>query len=431
MKIFVAIIVLTLPLAAQTPIWSESLESAQEKALEVSPELKAARAELEALQYAERASLVSFLPSLSFEGSYFYQTNVPVISTGSGASLSAGANNNYALGPVLRYTLFNGLRTINLNQSSKLLKDAKVENIKAIEREIRLVVKTLYFKAQLALGNLMTTSDALKIARAQSHDIELRYAAGASSKLDRYSARKDVTSYEIRIQQAQMEAASVLQELLVLTGQNAVYDVSAVPSTVQVHFDEQSVLLEKMQGMLELPAPVSEQPQVKAIALAGKASELGAKAQEGLLWPRIDLMAKGQLLYPNMVQPTQVWNNVLQASLVFPLWLGDSNWDLVKQKRREASAKHYQSEQKLRDLMRDYYKAVDAIKNLQKQNDLNLILIEQVAEISRMTYQAYLAGRVTFLEVQMANQRLLEVRMEQSKTIASLLIQFSNLEYLS
>jgi len=431
--------------AESTATFSESLQGARDKANGFSPTLKSAQAGAEAASFAKEASFDHLIPALTFEGSYFYQTDVPTVTLPGMGALDVGAHNNYSYGPVLRYNLFDGRQASKTYQSNDLMAQGKAESLKANRRDLDLNVNIAYFKAQLALKNLVMTADSLKLSQAQGHDIDLRFQAGSSSKLDQYSAHRDVVNYQLKFQQAQADLAATLRDLFALTGENGDIDVSSpAPAELQgklppgvpvpsayINLDSQSASLKVFAGFLQSPPPDGQQPQVKALILSAKSSELAAQAQKGGLWPKLDFFAKGEEIYPNYISPTKAWNNEVGVNLTVPLWLGDATLDLAKQRTKEALSAKYQSDQKLTDLQRDYLKTRDLVKNLGLQKVSNTQFVEQTEQISRLTFQSYKAGKVNYLDVQTSNLRLLEAHVTAAQTDQQYLVQLAQLEYLS
>lgn len=431
--------------APQSAVFNESLQSALQKAADYSPTLKSAQASAESADSGKEAYFDHLLPTLTFEGSYYYQTDVPTVTIPTMGALNVGAHNNYTFGPVLRYNLFDGRQTSRNYQSSDLQAQGKKETLKANRRDLSLNVNSAYFRAQLALKNLMMTSDALKLSQAQSHDIDLRFQAGSSSKLDQYSAQRDVVSYQLKFQQAQADLAGTLRDLFALTGENGDVDVSLpVPAELQgklpkgvanptayIRLDSQEDSLKVFSAYSKNAAPDADQPQVKALMLSARSSELAAEAQKGGMWPKVDVFAKGQELYPNYIEPTQAWNNEVGVNVTVPLWLGDASSDLAKQKSKEALSARYQSDQKLSDMVRDYLKTRDLIGNLEMQKVANAQFVEQTEQIEKLTFQSYKSGRVNYLDVQTANLRLLEAHVTSAQTDQQYLLQLAQLEYLS
>ncbi|MES2504858.1 MAG: TolC family protein [Myxococcota bacterium] len=404
------------------PAWSESLNEALERANSFSPALKALSTNVEAARLSQKASFTRLLPTLSLEGNYFYQTNVPTIKMPGLGSFSAGAHHNYTIGPVLRYTLFDGLAARKNYQGADLTALSKIESLKSSKRELQLAVQLAYFKSQLALKSIQATGDVLKLAQAQSRDIDLRLNAGASSKLDQYSARRNVMTYQLKYEQSQAALQTTLRDLAALLGN---------VTTDKLTLEPQEQTLSRMLADTKPVPPDAEQPAIKSIMLSLKASELSVSASKGSLWPKIDLLAKSQWLYPNLIVPAQAWNNVFMVNLYLPLWLGDSNWNTSQQRAREASAIRYQKDQKLLDLLRDYQKALDLVQSLKLQQETNAQLIEQTQQIAKLTFQSYKAGSSKYLDVETSNTRLLEAQLGAAQTDEQLLAQLATLQYLS
>lgn len=207
--------------------FERSLEDAESKAKSFSGSLKASVAMVEASRFQARSAESALYPNLSLQGNYYYQTNVPNVALAPGfPTLNFGTHNNYSVGPVLNYTLFDAGKNRAAARSSDALADAKAEDLRTQTKLVQLLVRQAYFQVQYALKQLDLTADSLKLAQARSGDINQRLQAGAASRLDQVTAVREVLSYELKFRQAQADLSSALQGLLALTGEQKEVDTA-------------------------------------------------------------------------------------------------------------------------------------------------------------------------------------------------------------
>ncbi|WP_413289996.1 TolC family protein [Bdellovibrio sp. HCB337] len=429
---------------AHAQVFSLTLEQAEEQAFRTSPALKSAQASSEAAASQAMVSKSFLWPRISLDGTYYYQSNVPEADMGPVGTIKFGTHNNYFIGPVLSYTLFDGGQSRNNFESFLAVNEARRADYQARQAQLRLNLRVSYFRVQLALKSLMLTADALKLAQAQSHDIDVRFRAGASSRLDQVSANKDMLSYQMRFNQAQGDLGRALRDLFSLTGGGETLDTSRpipneltrnIPAGVEspslvVQLDTPEKSLEKVLGRTG-NEPALNHPELVSLEKITQASQQAAESAKGGYWPLLQLQAKAQWIYPNLVIPEQAWQNTLGVNLVFPLFEGNLTPNQVSQRNSEALASDFQRQQRQVDFQKDWRKIQDGLENLKRQQKINQQTVKQSHEIEKLTYQAYRSGRVRFLDVQSANFRLLESQVNAAEIDHQILEQNANLEYLA
>jgi len=422
---------------------SLSLEQAEKQAVENSPNLKSAAASKDAAASQALTSKSLLWPRLSIDGYYFYQTEVPEANLGFG-KVPFGTHDNYALGPVLSYTLFDGGRDRKAFNSLNALGEAREADYEARRAQLKLNLRVIYFRVQQALKNLALTADALRLSLAQNRDIDLRFKAGAASRLDQISSHKDTLSYQMRFNQAQTDLARTLRDLFALIGTGEGLDttrpVSAEvshrlpqrvePPTLVIDLDQVEQTLKQFTSR-ESEKPASDHPEIVSLQKSEEASRYAAESARGGYWPKLQLQAKSQILYPNLVIPEQAHQNTLGVNLSFPIFEGNLTPHQISQRTSEAMATAFQREQRRSDFDRDWLKIQNVLTNLRRQQKISQQNVEESHQIEKLTYDSYRSGRVRFLDVQSANFRLLEAQVDSAQIDQQILEQTANLEYLA
>lgn len=444
MKQWFCVFLFAMPMAAvaQEKL-SLSLEQAEQQALQYSPTLKAAGANRDAATSQALTAKSVLWPRLSIDGYYFYQTNVPEKNLGFG-TLAFGTHDNYAIGPVLSYTLFDGGKDHKLYNSLNSIGEAREADYETRVAQLKLNLRVIYFRVQLALKSLSVTADSLRLALAQSHDIDLRFRAGASSRLDQISAHKDTLTYQLRFNQAQTDLARSLRDLFALIGGGEKVDTTRPISsevvrrmppgveapTVVVDLDAFEQSMTKFTPR-ENEKPATDHPEIVSLQKMEESSRFAADSARGGYWPKISLQAKAQLIYPNLVIAEQANQDTLGVNLSFPIFEGNLTPNQISQRNSEAMAASFQREQKLVDFNRDWQKIQNVLSNLRRQQEINKQNVQESQQIEKLTYDAYRSGRVRFLDVQAANLRLLEAQVDAAQIDQQILEQTANLDYLS
>jgi len=81
--------------------------------------------------------------------------------------------------------------------------------------------------------------------------------------------------------------------------------------------------------------------------------------------------------------------------------------------------------------LRDWQKSKDQLSGLKVQKGIQQESILEMDEIAKMVYDSYKAGRTNYLEVQSANFRALETKVQAVVTDIKILMQCALLDYLS
>lgn len=440
--IFFAILIFKVQVHAQ--VFSLTLEQAEERAFKNSSTLKGAQASVDVASSQAQVSKSVLWPRLSLEAFYFYQSNVPEKDMGPIGTVPFGTHDNYAIGPMLSYTLFDGGKDHKTYDSFKALSEARKADYQARVAQFRLNLRVSYYRVLLASKALLLITDSLKLALAQSHDIDLRFRAGTASRLDQISAHKDQLSYQLRFNQAQTNLGRALRDLLSLVGEDEKWDTSRpipsellrkTPSVVEppslvVQLDSTEKILQVVVKK-EKATLAQNHPELVSLEKTAQASRSAVQSAEGGYWPKIQIYAKSQLIYPNVVIPEQTQQNIFGVALNLPLFEGTLTPKQSSQRRSEALVADLQREQKRRDFIRDWNKIRDGLINLKRQQKINQQNVAESKKIERLTYESYRSGRVRFLDVQSANFRLLEAQVNAVEIDHQILEQTASLEYLS
>lgn len=395
-----------------------SLRDAEAKALESSPRLRAARQDILSAGHQVEVSVTSLLPKLSVQGNYTFLSTLPQVSFGGAPAVTFGDHNNYNLGANLSYTLWDTFSSLRNYQALKKLQEARSEDKKAVEVQILYSVRTAYVRLQLALEELRLVKASLALAHSQDRDIRNRFSAGAATKLDTIVSKRQISSFQLQLEQKTADLRLALADLLSLVADDQHYDVA----TIQL--DSLSGTLAQWEKSFSGESITDSQPQLKSMELLRASSELSAESIRSKLFPALQLSASTALLYPNGPQLVNVNQNTISLSLNIPLYVGDPNWHLIDQRRSEARALHYRALQLKRDLLRDFEKTQTLIRDLKTQRTLATQDAADSAEIARLYYSSYAAGKGTLTDVQSANNAALASKLVETRIEAQILNQY-------
>jgi len=301
-----------------------------------------------------------------------------------------------------------------------------------------------YFQAQLASEQVRLLGDSFKLAVSQYQDIEKRRQAGTSSRTDSLSAHQEVLARKRLLRQARTDLAVSLRELFALTGQDPGCDLSLPldggmtqplpdgiePASVLVSLDAPSASQRLLASATAHP-PGESHPSVRAFGSLAESAQRAARSARAGLWPRVLFSARTSLDYPNGPRLESFNQNMVGVAASVALFEAGRTRRDAAQLDSQARAGDWRKEAVKQDLMRDWLKAQDQLLGLNSQQEINRQAVAEAGELAKLIYDSYRGGRSTFIEVETANLRELEARVQSAKTDSQILMQLAVLASLS
>jgi outer membrane protein TolC len=435
-RLFVLCLLLGANAYAQVPLYELTLTQALLKAKHKSELLKSADAEIRAAQEGSQGVHANLLPKLSLEGSLRYVTEVPSIQIiPNGPEMPFGDHLNYTVGPTLSYVLWDGGHSRNIYKSQEKRVEARTQNKRAQMAQLESSVKQAYIKTQFALEQVKLLADSLKLIQAEHKDIVERKDAGTASNLDLFISQKEVLSYRLQYKQRQNELASSLHDLISLVEE---IPQNSLQKPAPKGFKEAQlwVLLDPLEETLKQESKEEPQslestpPQLLSQDSMIQSLEHLAEGQESALYPQIQLSLRSSLDYPNGPVLKKIHQNSLSVGFSMPLYEFSKNRHLAAEKRQEAEALRHQRKQMETDIQREFVKAKDNLHTLREQSKDAQEIVKQSDTLARMTYEAYRIGRVKLVDVQAANLKALQAKLDLSSIHVHTLFQITLLKTL-
>ncbi|MCX5786526.1 MAG: TolC family protein [Elusimicrobia bacterium] len=449
MKIFVilAVVLNSVPAFGEgIPVIKLPLETAQQLALAYSPELKGLQADEIALSKRADERLAAGRPSLDFDASYSRMTEVSRLSlpVPGNRSIQFGDYYAYTLGPSFNWMFWDFGSTRSSYESANSLALSKASDISGLKSRIVLESRLAYFKIKLALDQAVLIGESRRLSEAQYKDIKLRYDAGAANRMDMLSSRAELLTRAMQFTQARSELAGAARDFFYQAGIEKKADLSypadsrlkallakdEPPPTVIIEMDATEKLMLSMSAQAP-SGPSAAHPALRALSEAGRSYEQARKALEAGRYPRFQLFAKSYLAYPNGAILKQYSQNILGVGLNLPVFEG---WRLTRE--IEARSADIDSVKARKDRAADglslsWEKAQDQLSSLKAQASINADTLNTAAELETLTYESYQAGRSTFLEVQNANLKELDAKIQAARTDIQMLNQLAYMADLS
>lgn len=421
---------------------SLSLNGVQRKALQTSEPLAAARSDHSAADSRTGAQYSLFFPKLGIDATERYVSNIPSLNIIPGRSIPFGDNQNYSVGLGLSWTLWDSGATYHSWKSAQAIEGQKKHEVRNAELQITLGASIAYFKVLLASAQLNSVGEALELARAQYRDIRGRFASGTASKVDDLSANREVLDFESKHLLAKSDLSRALHELFALTGDNDSYDLSnpattALPATAV----QKATLVVETEPLASALAAFDEKhltdsrpspnhPRIAAWTQQVAALNQAADSVSAGHWPKVQVAARTSLDYPNGPNLEQVQQNTIGVTLTWSLFEAGRVSKETGEKRMLAEASDHRKGQTQIDMIRDWSDSRDQLRVLHEQQRVNSDSLRESEQIAKLTYASYKLGRTNFLDVQNANLRALNAKIQAAKTDIQVLIQLATLSSL-
>lgn len=396
-----------------------SLQDAEASALASSWNIKAAAADFTSAIEQEKVGFTAILPRASLQGNYTFISTLPQLSVAPNVpAITFGDHNNYSLGPVLNYTLWDTFSSHKSYASLGKVRQAREQDRENTTVQVLAAVRSAYLRVQLALEELKAVDDYVTLARAQERDVQKRFKGGLGTKLEIYTAARQVLRYRLQYQQKQADVATAYKDLLALTNPE---NLNGAPKIEPLSRTLANFLAFTHQ------APDENHPRVRSLELLSESSTLMAESLRAKLFPTLQLTLSSNVSYPNGPQLININQNTVILSLNVPLFLGDPTWHQIDQRLSDARGAHYRAMQVKLELNRDYEKALQMIDSLKRQQKLAWQDVKDAHEVASLYFNSYKAGKLNFIDVQTTNNDALQAKVNAARIDAQLIGQLISL----
>ncbi len=432
--------------AGEIPVVELKLTESERGAINNSPRIKSAAADDEAYEKRAKSLSAQLYPKLVLEGNYQYFTNVseikiPIAGLG---SIKLGDINNYTVGPSLYWTAWDHNALRNSYNSAREAADSRKMEKEVIERQVILAARSSFFQAGLAKDEVTLFSDALKLAQSEYNDIKINVRVGSKSRKDEISAHQEVLSKLKQLRQARAELSQALNELSAVTGvpygENILLPMDSslindlpkeiAPPTIYIGMEPTDSIIEIFNAYRSKKLWEDHPDIVQYEKLAQSARLLSKSATDGL-WPRFNINAKTYLQYPNGPILETITQNTVGVSLTWSIFEGNDSRSKAEENKFISESNEELKEQKKIDLKKDWQNIEAALANLDDQEALNEQSAAEAKDLADMTYKSYKIGSATFIEVEDANYKLLDAKIQLARTKFQKLVNLATLASLA
>lgn len=437
---------LAAPAAAEAPAFSLTMAQAEEAARAHALDVRAAGEESAAARDAADAQFAALLPRLALNGSYGYQTEVPRLVVAPGAPPQTfGSNRAWSVGPALTWTLWDEGQLYKSWKSQKAGARSREQSERLTALLATQSARLAYVQVQLAREHVRLLADSVALADAQYADVEKRLRAGAASRIDALSSHQEDLSRRKDFLSAQSDLAGALRALFQLAGLGQGLDLtrpvdvrvsSALPAglpapTLRVAFDSLGDTPAPLAAAAAATGPAADHPAVLSYQRQAEGARLAARAASAAGWPRVTGSGSIYYEYPNGPVLQSVTQKTVGVSASLPLFEGRQSARLSGQQERLARAAERRRDLAAEQLSRDWDKASAALAALRDQERLDADAVTESAELARLVYSSYKAGRASYLDVQTYDVAALQAKVNAAQTRAQILIQLAALAELA
>lgn len=429
---------------AGTPLLNLTLDQAAAIAVEGSHKVAAQRETAGAANESAASAATKRFPMIGITAQTQVLSKIGEVIPAVGAPIQIGDHYNWSVGPVLSWTAWDAGAIAKNAKSLKRTADAERFATEASKRDALLSSRMGYFAVQLASEQLRLVADALAVARLQYRDVSNRASAGAASRLDLVTAHQEVMDRERDELDAQAELAVQVRQLVAILDLPQRVEPTA-PADVRtakmlagmpirpdllLDLDTLADALAAMRPRATGTAPLEKHPAIQSARERTDAARTAWEAAKANHWPKVTVQGSSTFQYPNFAQLETVQQNQVTFGLSLPVL----DWGMIskdaRSQRHKANAALEQLRQTETQLAQDLGGARDQASILERQRATVAAAARDAVEAAKLIYDAYLAGEVIFLEVQRANLKALQAKVDAARTDAQLLGQFARLENL-
>lgn len=400
-----------------------SLAACEADALAFSPAVKAAQAKAQAALAGYQSSRAALYPSLYLDAQGSWVSEIPTMQLGP-QSFEFGSEWGGKIGPTVEFTLFDKGARSSASKARFSAYESALQDLDAARRSALLGVRQAYFTVQRDLEHMYLASEQLKVARKQLKDIESAYQAGAKSRLDVLMAQKQALRLAQEASAARGALGTHLRDLFKLTGTdyglNPAYALDArvtekLPghTTAVVRADAPENTVHALSQAAGLGFD-SNSPRLASLDSLVRQYEYTSRGYAAAVWPRVGLTGGAYWEYPNGPLQEDVFLGRAGLSVRLPLFEGGKNKKQALSQLKTAQALQENRAELEQSLEALFYSSRDRLQSLDIEEDLARQLVEAAQKTAALTYEAYKAGSVTFLEVDDANLSLLQSRIALS-----------------
>lgn len=398
-----------------------TLKDAERLAVKNSPQIMAQKFTADSGYQDATSQKLKRLPTLELNAQNALVSKIGQIDTG-GTTNTVGSHLNWSIAPALRFIVWDTGQILNKAKSMKKAADAASNMIDYDRREVLLAARTSYIGVQLAKEQVRLVTEALALARSQYAYVNAKFKVGSSDKFDLTVAHQEMSDREKDLEQAQGELYVSKRALAAALGIE-----KDIETAREIDVEPLKASLDALLPRADTPFDVETHPQIKALSNKKSSYELSAKSIVAKYFPEISVVGTAGYEYPNLGEKDIIQQNRLMMSLKMPILEWGSIWKATKGERYRARSSVEEKGQTAIDLTRNVSETRDWIETYKKLRITDIKVVNDADEVARLSFDSYKAGKIIFLDVQRANVKALQAKVDAARDNANLAVQISKL----
>ncbi len=317
-----------------------TLEESIQIALEQSPVVLKARAEIEAAEGAAGQAVADFLPQLSLKGSlgkyYAEPMTVQITFAGTPQAFEYGIDEQadmYTYSASLTQPIYKGGRLwSSLAMAQKGLQATK-EELRKVNEEVKFNVISAYYGVLKARKLVELGEQSVAMAKNHLDRVNALLKVGMSTRADVLRSEVQLSKAEIGLTRAKQGLEIAKNNFNNTLGR----DLGAEVELEEAAYDSKEIPVYDYKDLLEIA--YENRPDWRQYILAKKASEDEVGIAHSGLWPKISLVGNydvGSTKYSAYTSDTKTWTALLSGS--WDIFDGTATWNLIKEARAKLEA---------------------------------------------------------------------------------------------
>lgn len=400
------------------PVTTErfSLVDAEAMTIENSPDLKMADSYLELIEQKLKVFGARRLPQIDLEGSYTHIETVPELTTSMG-TVTLGDNQNYSVGPVLSYNLFDAGALRKTLSSLKQIEQSKTFEKKYIEVMSRFAARLSYLNVIIADEQYHLSIESFKLSQSQNNDIKKKRKLGASSQLSLSISNRDLLDQKLKTIESKNNLQKAVWDLSLLVAKDPKAPKLFFPMDSQIGegeyvvYDDLDMILQKLDNKM---VDLQQTPfQILALEKTIESTRLEMQVIDTSYWPQLSLRLKTSLDYPNGPRLEQIHQNVIGLRLAMPLYDWGERSGQKGEKQAQLDGLRAQKNKLERDLYLNEQKLKVQLQGLKEQEGLAEQLLIEAIKVADINLDSFRSGKIQYTEVERANVRKFEAQVRR------------------
>jgi outer membrane protein len=408
--------------SADIPPSNFTLADAIAFALQNSPRLRSARADIERALGQEQVAFAPFLPQIDLLGQYgvVSATLAPGIPGNEGFILpSSFGTRSYAQTEIgLEWTLYDFGRTGGRYRQAVARERVTELRLARADQTVEFDVAVAYLNVLLARASRRVQEDAVRRAQAVLDDAEARRQEGVALKDDVLRAEVQLSESRDALVVAREGEYNAVARLNNAMGRNAGWPLEVVDLEVQPPFSG------ALADLLEQAA--AQRPEVDVVRQAVVAAQEGRQAARGEFLPRI--FARAATGHTDGLNVITGWQEGVGLHVDVPLYAGGRHRGELRTADAELEAALADAQTILDAISLQVNLAYRGVVSTLERVGLARPAVEQSAEALRIVRQRYRAGTATPTDVidaetaaTRSEQRYVSARIEYLSALARLI----------